>query len=90
MQHLHHEIDNPLFGTSMSWSIEHFQGSWAFLGGSLVNLPASTGDENLVPGWEDALGKEMASHSSIFAWAIPQTEELGGFSSRDHKRGGHD
>ena len=28
-------------------------------------------------GWEDPLEKEMATHSSIFAWEIPQTEELG-------------
>ena len=29
-------------------------------------------------GWEDPLEKEMATHSSILAWGIPQTEELGG------------
>ena len=28
--------------------------------------------------WEDALEKEMASHSSILAWRIPWTEEPGG------------
>ena len=27
---------------------------------------------------EDSLEKEMATHSSIFAWEIPWTEELGG------------
>jgi len=26
-------------------------------------------------GWEDPLEKEMATHSSILAWDIPQTEE---------------
>ena len=26
-------------------------------------------------GWEDALEKEMAIHSSIIAWKIPWTEE---------------
>ena len=26
-------------------------------------------------GWEDPLEKEMATHSGIFAWEIPQTEE---------------
>ena len=26
-------------------------------------------------GWEDALEKEMATHSSILAWRIPWTEE---------------
>ena len=26
-------------------------------------------------GWEDPLEKEMAPHSSILAWRIPQTED---------------
>ena len=29
-------------------------------------------------GQEDPLEKEMATHSSIFAWRIPWTEESGG------------
>ena len=28
-------------------------------------------------GWIDPLEKEMATHSSILAWEIPWTEELG-------------
>ena len=28
-------------------------------------------------GWEDLLEWEMATHSSILAWKIPWTEELG-------------
>ena len=32
-------------------------------------------------GWEDSLEKEMATHSSIPAWRIPWTEELGGLQS---------
>ena len=32
-------------------------------------------------GWEDPLEKRMASHSSIFAWRIPWTEELGRLQS---------
>ena len=31
----------------------------------------------LIPGWEDLLEKEMATHSSILAWEIPRTEEPG-------------
>ena len=31
-----------------------------------------------IPGWEDPLEKEMATHSSILAWEIPWTEEPGG------------
>ena len=32
-------------------------------------------------GWEDPLEKEMATHSSILLWEIPQTEESGGLQS---------
>ena len=32
-------------------------------------------------GWEDILEKEMASYSSILAWEIPWTDELGGLQS---------
>ena len=34
---------------------------------------------------EDPLEKEMATHSSILAWRIPWTEELGGLQSTGHK-----
>ena len=45
-----------------------------FSGDSVVkNPPAIAGDGGLIP----ALEKEMATHSSIFAWKIPWTEELG-------------
>ena len=37
-------------------------------------------------GWEDPLEEGMATHSSILAWKIPQTEEPGGlYSPRGHK-----
>ena len=32
-------------------------------------------------GWEDSLEEEMATHSSILAWKILQTEEPGGLES---------
>ena len=32
-------------------------------------------------GQEDPLEKEMAIHSSILAWKIPWTEEIGGLQS---------
>ena len=31
--------------------------------------------------WEDPVEKEMATHSSVLAWEIPWTEELGGLLS---------
>ena len=33
-------------------------------------------------GWEDPLEEEMATHSSILAWRIPQTEEPEGLPYR--------
>ena len=41
-------------------------------------------------GWEDPLEKEMATHSSIFAWKIPQTEEPGMLQSLGLQRVRHD
>ena len=41
-------------------------------------------------GWEDTLEKEMATHSSIFAWKIPWTENPGGLQSMGLQRLGHD
>ena len=41
-------------------------------------------------GWEDALEKEVATHSSILAWKISWTEEPGGLQSMVSQRVGHD
>ena len=37
-------------------------------------------------GWEDPLEKGMATHSSVFAWRIPWTEEAGGLQSLGSER----
>ena len=54
------------------------------------NPPANSGDAGSIPGWEDPLEKEGATHSSILAWEIPWTEDLAGYSSQGHKRVQHD
>ena len=41
-------------------------------------------------GWDDLLEKEMATHSSILAWRIPQTEEHGRLQSVGSQRVRHD
>ena len=41
-------------------------------------------------GWEDPLEKKMATHSSIFAWEIPWTEEPGRLQSMGLQRVEHD
>ena len=40
-------------------------------------------------GQEDLLEKRMATHSSIHAWRIPWTEELGRLQSMGVQRVGH-
>ena len=52
------------------------------------NPPASAGDVRdmgSVPGWEDPLEEGVATHSSILALRIPQTEEPGGPQSGGRK-----
>ena len=61
-----------------------------FPGGSVVkNLPAIAGDPCLIPGWEDPLEKERATHSSILAWEIPWTRRSGGLQSMGLQRFGY-
>ena len=43
------------------------------------NLPADARDAGRSLAWEDSLEKEMATRSSILAWAIPWAEELAGY-----------
>ena len=45
------------------------------------SLPAMQETQVRTLGQEDTLEKEMAIHSSIFAWKIPWTEEPGGLQS---------
>ena len=65
----------------------------AFPGGAVVkNPPANagdTGDQCLIPGWEDALEQEMATYSSILAWKIPWTKESSELQSKGLQRVGH-
>ena len=41
-------------------------------------------------GQEDALEKEMATHSNILTWKIPWMEEPRGLHSMESQRVGHD
>ena len=53
-----------------------------FPGGSVIkNLPAMQENQVLSLGQENPLEKGVATHSSILAWRIPWTEELGGLPS---------
>ena len=48
---------------------------------SVKNLPAVQETQIQFLGQEDALKKEMATHSSILAWEIPWAEKPGGLQS---------
>ena len=51
----------------------------------------NAGDPSSIPGLgRFSLLKEMATHSSILAWEIPWTEELGGLQSMRSQRVRHD
>ena len=50
----------------------------------------NAGDLGSIPGREDPLEKEMATHSNILAWEIPWTEEPGGLQSTGLQRVGYD
>ena len=57
------------------------------------NLPAhagDAGDAGSIPGWEDPLKEEMATHSSILAWEISWAEKPDGLQSMGSQRVRHD
>ena len=58
---------------------------WSFPGRSEGKESAcNVGDPGLIPGWEDLLEKEMATHSSVLARKIPRMKESG-YSPWGHK-----
>ena len=57
---------------------------------TVKNLPAMPETQVQALGWKEPLKEEMATHSSIFAWEIPWTEEPGGLQSMRLQRIGHD
>ena len=64
---------------------------WASLVAQLVkNLPAVQETKVQSLGQDDSLEKEMASHSSSFAWKIPWTEKPGGLQPMGSQRVRHD
>ena len=57
------------------------------------NLPVSSADVvdvGLIPGSGDFLEEEIGTNSSILAWKIPCTEELGGLQSPGSQGVRHD
>ena len=70
---------------------QHFRASQVAL--VVKNPLATAGDQETHVqslGREDSLEREMATHSSILAWRIPLTEELGTLQSIELQRVRHD
>ena len=59
--------------SEMSSRVKNFPG-----GSDSEDSVCNAGDWVRSLGWEDPLEKKMATHSSILAWKISWTEELGG------------
>ena len=57
--------------------------------GFTADLPVMRETQVQSLGREVPLEKELASHSSILAWEIPQTEEPGGLQCVGSRRVGH-
>ena len=74
---------NP-FSLSLNWARLPIQRA-SLVVQRLKRLPAMWETWVRSLGWEDTLEKEMATHSSILAWRIPQTEKLGGLQSVGRK-----
>ena len=52
----------------------------------MVESASNSRNPGLIPGLDDPLKKEMATHSSILALKIPWTEEPGGLKSMGLQR----
>ena len=67
-------------------SVPVYKSSWGFLCGSdSKEFACNARDSSLIPGLGRSLEKGMVIHSSILAWRIPWTEELGGLQSVESK-----
>ena len=82
---------NSISGRYLSKSI-HSMSNCIFIrvAQMVKNLPAMQETQVQSLGWEDPLGKGMATHSSIPAWRILWTEKPGGLQSLGLQRVGQD
>ena len=57
---------------------------------TVKNLPSMWETQVQSLGWKEPLEKNTATHSSILAWRIPQTEEPHGLQSMGSQTVGHE
>ena len=76
--------------TNLIWVLTHFSFLVSLVAQMVKRLPAMWETRVQFLGWEDPLEKEMATHTSTFAWKIPWTEEPDRLQSMGLQRVGHD
>ena len=75
-----------MYSTQTTWEATRA----SFVAHSVKNLPAAQETQGQSLGLEDALEKEMATHSSILFWKISWIQEPDGLQSMGSQRVGHD
>ena len=89
IKHWNHSIIGPPVGPEQGFMIS-FPILWASLVAQMVkNLSAMQETWVLSLCWENPLEKAMVTHSSIFSWRIPWTEEPGELQSMGSQIVGH-
>ena len=80
-------IDSKSQKSPITWGTSRDEG---FPGSVIKNVSACNagdrGDAGLISDREDPLEEKMATHSSILAWEIPRSEELGSLQSTGSQR----
>ena len=69
--------------------LTHYHGLTQWLSDNLLAMPKTQKAGVPFLGWEDPLEKGMATHSRIFAWRTPGTQEADGVRSKGSQRVGH-
>ena len=80
---------SPLIQVRVRISVKYHGHGASFVVQLGKNLPAMQETQVQSLGWEDALKKEMVSHSSILTKKIPCIEKLGGLQSMWSQRVRH-
>ena len=75
-----------MYSTQTTWEATRA----SFVAHSVKNLPAAQETQGQSLGLEDALEKEMATHSSILFWKISWIQEPDGLQSMGSQRVRHD
>ena len=82
--------NEDLFGLPLSLVINYISARASLVAQRVKRLPTMREAWVQSLGWEDPLGKEMATHSGTPVWKIPWTEKPGRLQSMGLQRVRHD